>query len=283
MATSIHFENLLGVGQTLGASGLVASSTASGYNKDNVRDPNLFTGWRGASGTTDEDITFELASALSTSVPTYYGIALDARDMAATDRTEVQLQGSTGGAYTTIATLTYAVGVSLGKLHCFVGSFTAASAYTFFRFNMNYSGAGTDACPIVHYVGLCTNARKITMGSSYDIGPARSEIIYNLTPIRTTAGAYLTNRATRQQYQSTLMINGLPDATLHTWRTVTSMPGASRPCFAIIDGQNEFEGTTGGCVIRFIPPGWSVDTVYNDVNDLAIPFATEPYSFVRVW
>jgi hypothetical protein len=279
MATSVMIGNYFREGTALGASGLVASSTTAGYGVANIRDPNLYTGWR-TSSTSDEWVKFHTASSLAFAT-TFYGLACDCRvpqGVTNNFRTSVVLEYSADDiTYYTCATL--ALSSTFARVCVNYGSFFAPVASArWVRLTFPYTAGKTDT-PIVHYFALGATARALVYGSTYDVGPSAHQVDRNVAEARTASGLIVSNQIERQQRRGVLSFRGMTETQRDDWEFQL---GQIRPqvYFASLDGMNHFAGDTGACLLRFLP-SWGFNYVYTGVSDVEIPYMTEPHSFVR--
>lgn len=285
MAIILHLDNILMAGRALGAAGLTASSTASGYNKDNVRDPNLFTGWKASDSTTDEYLQFELDTALTNGGTYYWGMAVDQRLTTGGDRSAASIRGATsaGGAYTTLGTCTHSVGNSNGLICVGVGSFVAGAAYTHIRFVMNYSGSGTDKAPVLLYVGLVGTSFILDVTNTL-ILPTQRGLHTNVAVVRAVSMAHLTNRSATMQQEMEFILKAVPASDMLSLRIFFSRLGGGARClFASgLDDVTMYNSgvAAGDCAIRIDGTKVSAVRTLRDLHDVQIPFVTEPYTLM---
>lgn len=278
----LHYENLLAADNRLGYfSAVSATSTANGYNPENIRDPNLFTGWRPAASAITEYLQFNLTTPLSGNY--YYGLAYDMRHLVSGDRAQILIKASTssGSGYSTLFTLNYTIGANFYReMNVFIGS-AGMAGEQYLRYECTYSGSGTDEGPILLYAGVTDSSGLLDYQTPIDGNaptPGAVGMKTNVPIRRTVSGAYLINRVAMPQEKFEYLLKPADSNHYDKIARMFTRYGAAQRCmFAQIDNVVSFFNAPT-CVVRLDGDAWDGQKLGSGNTDVSIPFITEPYS-----
>lgn len=260
-----------------------ASSTAAGYNTENVRDADYATAWKPNDGTADEYIQADGGSAtwLGVDAETVYcAVAYDARGV---DQNTIDVWvDAADNPVGTFATLRTTFTLNKTEPTVDYGSFTAGSGgRRYYRLKQLNAGRGGGTKTVkIYWFGLFRASGVYNIDTGYIAdAPGQGEFVqaFNVGVMETAGGAIFTNR-NASSFQSVDLT--FQPATKTLWEVL-------RDQFHSISGPHrafafQYEGLRNAAkanfqIVRLHGMQWAARRNYRDVYDTTMRLRTEAW------